>query len=130
MLFKGDGYGVTCNYLLFIFLKHREECKDFSIYNHVFVISQSISMNAIREYCQLQTTESFQYNQPLWKAVIFSDVEEIEGSSVILFQYHHCLADGITMMQMLLTESNYLLDVCFDCNDSLRRKRMIMKNRC
>ena len=43
--------------------------------------------------------------------IIFSHLEGVEDAqSVLLFRYHRCLADGFSMMQMLLTESRYVYE--------------------
>ena len=47
-------------------------------------------------------------NLPLWKVIIFSNLKDsADAQSVLLFRYHRCLADGFSLMQMLLTESRY-----------------------
>ena len=49
---------------------------------------------------------------PLWRVIIFSNVLDCSiGQSVLLFRYHQCLADGFSMLQLLLTESQHILDV-------------------
>ena len=92
-----------------------KEDPSFSLSHHVFCVDEPISLSEINEYCQQQILEPLRSDYPLWRAIIFSHLQGSEDSrSVVLFHYHRCLADGITMMQLLLTESFYPLSASFD----------------
>ena len=95
-------------------------------------------MDEIGKYCQQQLMVRNFHNQmnkinihlqeplsemlPLWRVIIFSNVVDCSaGQSVLLLRYHQCLADGFSMLQLLLTESQHTLEVrkekCFKSND-------------
>lgn len=59
-------------------------------------------------------------NLPLWKVIIFSNLTGSgNAQSVLLFRYHRCLADGFSMMQMLLAESRYTFQEASISRESL-----------
>lgn len=96
----------------------RKETEEFDIANHVFCVDEAITLDEVLQYCQQQSLvpfpsaphaqEPMNPNLPLWKVIIFSNLKgSADAQSVLLFRYHRCLADGFSLMQMLLTESRY-----------------------
>ena len=49
--------------------------------------------------------EALPISLPLWRVIIFSNLcDNPLGSSAILFRYHRCLTDEISLMRIMLTE--------------------------
>lgn len=62
-------------------------------------------MEDISQYCREQTLEALPISLPLWRVIIFSNLcDNPLGSSAILFRYHRCLTDEISLMRIMLTE--------------------------
>ena len=79
----------------------------FDIGNHVHVVnlpgaSGADNKQALEEYVAALTTQSLDFNKPLWHMTV---VERYEGDGVVghalIVRIHHCIADGIALIGVM-----------------------------
>ena len=85
------------------------EDEHFDIGNHVHVVNlasgkngEAASKPALEEYVAALTTQSLDFNKPLWHMTV---VERYEGDGVVghalIIRIHHCIADGIALIGVM-----------------------------
>ena len=85
------------------------EDEHFDIDNHVHVVNLATGKNgepaskpALEEYVAALTTQSLDFNKPLWHMTL---VERYEGDGVVghalIIRIHHCIADGIALIGVM-----------------------------
>jgi diacylglycerol O-acyltransferase / wax synthase len=85
------------------------EDEHFDISNHIHTVNLALGKNgeaaskaALEEYVAALTTQSLDFNKPLWHMTI---VERYEGDGVVghalIIRIHHCIADGIALIGVM-----------------------------
>ena len=85
------------------------EDEHFDIGNHVHTVNlasdkngEAASKSALEEYVAALTTQSLDFNKPLWHMTV---VERYEGDGVVghalIIRIHHCIADGIALIGVM-----------------------------
>jgi diacylglycerol O-acyltransferase / wax synthase len=77
----------------------------FDIANHVVpgqirVRAGQSSLAALQEHVGALTSEPLDTRHPLWQLEL---VEDFEGRSVLISRIHHCIADGIALIAVMLS---------------------------
>lgn len=74
----------------------------FDIRTHLLHIAlpAPANMKTLQEFVSSTISHAFEMNHPLWR---FYLIENVEGGSVVFGRLHHCIADGIALMQVLLS---------------------------
>jgi WS/DGAT/MGAT family acyltransferase len=103
----------------------------FDIGNHVHVVnlpgaSGTDNKQALEEYVAALTTQSLDFNKPLWHMTV---VERYEGDGVVghalIVRIHHCIADGIALIGVMYSLFDEVPDTPEEGQepDGLRRLR-------
>jgi WS/DGAT/MGAT family acyltransferase len=76
--------------------------EDFDIHTHVrrVALPGSAGRNELEEFVSDLASTALDHSRPLWQ---FHYVENYEGGPVVVQRVHHCYADGIALVQVLLT---------------------------
>ena len=85
------------------------EDEHFDIGNHLHTVNLATGKNgeaasklALEEYVAALTTQSLDFNKPLWHMTV---VERYEGDGVaghaLIIRIHHCIADGIALIGVM-----------------------------
>mmetsp|Transcript_80427 Transcript_80427/g.139594 ORF Transcript_80427/g.139594 Transcript_80427/m.139594 type:complete len:509 (+) Transcript_80427:88-1614(+) len=79
------------------------------INQHVFADSTPMTHEKMHEYLSRSCTQGMNPLIPLWKAVAFTDYTFDDGTtgSAILLKWHHCMGDGFSMAQTLITGTDF-----------------------
>jgi WS/DGAT/MGAT family acyltransferase len=79
-----------------------EEDPNFEIEAHLERIefSAAIDQGGLQELISVLMGTPLDYTRPLWKLYL---VEYFESGSALIARLHHCIADGISLMQVLLS---------------------------
>ena len=62
---------------------------------------------AIQELTNKKMNTALDFTHPLWKVTL---VDNHPDGSIIIVRVHHCIADGISLMQVLLQMTHTLID--------------------
>lgn len=90
-----------------------EDDPDYSVRNHIEMVDLRLPADeaALQELVNTKINTQLDFNRPLWKVTL---IENFPGDSLIIVRIHHCIADGISLMQVLLsmtqTEQEVLAD--------------------
>jgi diacylglycerol O-acyltransferase / wax synthase len=81
------------------------EDRDFDIANHVETgeiqpREQQSKEEALREHVAALTSEPLDPAHPLWHMEL---IEDFDGRSVLISRLHHCIADGIALISVMLS---------------------------
>jgi WS/DGAT/MGAT family acyltransferase len=75
---------------------------DFDLETHIQRVTLPApgGKEALQELISILMSTNLDFSRPLWH---FYVVEEYGEGSAVVFRLHHCIADGITLMQVLLS---------------------------
>lgn len=73
----------------------------FDLDNHISIaaLPRPATESELQEFVSELTSESLDPNKPLWH---FHVVNDFQGGSALVVRIHHCYADGIALIQVLL----------------------------
>ncbi len=79
-----------------------ETDRKFDLSNHVkrVKLGGRADKKALQDYVSLQASEGLDFNKPLWQ---FQLVENYNGGSALVTRIHHCYADGIALISVMLS---------------------------
>jgi diacylglycerol O-acyltransferase len=83
-------------------LPHWRDDHDFDIANHVshVALPSPGGEKALREFVSEQMSTPLDMTKPLWHVHL---IDGHDGGSVVLARIHHCIADGIALVQVMLS---------------------------
>lgn len=75
--------------------------EDFRIEQHISrtELSPADDRQALRDLVSSEMSSPLDYSRPLWK---FHFIENFRGGSALVSRIHHCIGDGISLMQVVL----------------------------
>jgi diacylglycerol O-acyltransferase / wax synthase len=78
-----------------------EDDPSLDVENHIerAELSSPTSDTALQELVNLKMNSTLDFNHPLWKMTLVDNHPE---GSIIIVRVHHCIADGISLMHVLL----------------------------
>ena len=78
-----------------------EDDPDYRVENHVerLDLPSPSDEAALQEFVNTKMSALLDFAHPLWKVTL---IDNYLGGSVIIARMHHCIADGISLMQVLL----------------------------
>jgi diacylglycerol O-acyltransferase len=83
-----------------------EEDPDFDLERHTFEVDlpRPVTEDAVRTYLSAQKSIPLDRDYPLWQMHVINGIQRPEGreGSVVLCRFHHSIADGIRLTQVLL----------------------------
>lgn len=79
-----------------------ETDKKFDLHNHVkrVKLPGRTDKAALQDYVSQQASEGLDFNKPLWQ---FQLIENYAGGSAVVTRIHHCYADGIALISVMLS---------------------------
>ncbi|MBH9551365.1 wax ester/triacylglycerol synthase family O-acyltransferase [Inhella sp. 4Y17] len=82
------------------------EDRDFDIENHVCTVELDVDpgqtrMQALQSFVAMRAAQPLDPGRPLWSMELIEDFEN--GESVLLARLHHCIADGIALISVMLS---------------------------
>ena len=89
-----------------------EDDEDFNINHHIehITLPEPGDQKALQETISVLMSTGLDYDKPLWKFYI---VDEYNGGSALIARLHHCIADGIALMYVLLSMTSTEPDVAW-----------------
>jgi diacylglycerol O-acyltransferase len=83
-------------------LPHWEEDEQFDIDNHISHIALPAPGNdaALRDLVSEVMSQPLDFTKPLWHMHV---IDGYKGGSVVLARIHHCIADGIALVRVMLS---------------------------
>lgn len=72
---------------------------------HIFTDSTPMTHEKVQDYLSLSCTQSMNPQIPLWKIIVFNNYTFEDGTpgNVIMMKWHHCMGDGFSMAQTLIS---------------------------
>ena len=80
--------------------------KNFDLNKHIFVYNQNANKKSLEAVVNGLLTKEFKINQPPYEIHFFKSYEK--NASAIVFRFHHCLADGLSAISMIVSCSDPL----------------------
>lgn len=71
---------------------------NFNIDNHFIAHPEPITKPELEAYVSSKCTEPLSFDKPLYEFHIF---ENFESGSAVVFRFHHCLSDGVSMLSSI-----------------------------
>jgi WS/DGAT/MGAT family acyltransferase len=95
-----------------------EEDPYFDIRSHIHRIAlpEPGDITALEELVGNMISQPLDRSQPLWE---FYVVENYDGGSAVIGRFHHCIADGIALVRVMLS----LTDAAPDAGDGSRKRK-------
>lgn len=89
---------------------HWERDPNFDIESHIHRIAlpQPADQGALEDFVSSMMSMPLDFNKPPWH---FYVIEDYQGGSAIFSRLHHSIADGIALMQVLLSLTDNKLDI-------------------
>lgn len=78
-----------------------EDDPNYRVENHIerMILPSPADESALQEYVNDQMSTLLDFSRPLWRVHV---IDNYPAGSVIVASMHHCIADGISLMQVLL----------------------------
>lgn len=79
-----------------------EDDPDFNLDNHITVTKlEGVGDKAsFQAYCSKLISKQLNFDRPLWHLHL---IENVEGGNVLFSRIHHCIADGIALVSVMLS---------------------------
>lgn len=79
-----------------------ETDRHFDLKNHVkrVKLQGKADKKALQDYVSQQASEGLDFTRPLWQ---FQLVENYQGGSAVVTRIHHCYADGVALISVMLS---------------------------
>lgn len=79
-----------------------EEDEYFDLRYHVVHVALPApgAMDALQEFMSILMSEGLDPSRPLWRIYV---IENVAGGSALFTRMHHCIADGVALVQVLLS---------------------------
>ena len=98
------------------------EEENFDIKDHVFVFHREVpaTKQLLQDMVGEMSSKPLPSNRAPWQMILIPANSEKPGDYAILFRVHHAIADGISMVKILLT---YVVDSIPDINSISQKRR-------
>ncbi|HEX4857403.1 MAG TPA: wax ester/triacylglycerol synthase family O-acyltransferase [Usitatibacteraceae bacterium] len=98
-----------------------EDDRKFDIHNHVkrVRLPGKAGKKELQEYASTMAGTSLDFSKPLWQ---FHLIENYQGGSAVLTRIHHCYADGIALVAVMLSMTSETAEASV-ARPSVREKR-------
>jgi WS/DGAT/MGAT family acyltransferase len=89
---------------------HWEDDPNFSIDSHIHRIAlpQPADHDALQDFASSMMSVPLDFNKPPWHYYL---IEDYQGGTALFVRLHHCIADGIALMQVLLSMTDNEPDI-------------------
>ena len=79
-----------------------EEDPQFSIYNHVKTVEldDADSKECLQDIAGMLMNTTLDFKHPLWQ---IHHIEKFQSGSALIIRIHHCIADGMSLVRLLLS---------------------------
>ena len=76
--------------------------EDFRLEDHLVVdrLPEPGDQEALQTYCSQKLSEPLDFDKPLWQVHL---LEGYQGGEALLTRIHHCIADGVALVRVLLS---------------------------
>jgi WS/DGAT/MGAT family acyltransferase len=90
-----------------------EDDPELRLENHIERVALSLPADdaAIQELTNIKMNTALDFSHPLWKVTL---ADNHSDGSILVVRVHHCIADGISLMQVLLKMTHTLADIPAD----------------
>lgn len=86
-----------------------EDDADFNIDNHITVsqLEGTDDKASFEAHCSKLISEQLDFSRPLWHLHL---IENVQGGNVLFSRIHHCIADGIALVSVMLSMTDEAAD--------------------